>query len=219
MSRLMKSLTGALVLTLGLGGVAFAQQEEQEREERLERERARAAMKLMPGVQITRLDRDEVRDLQEALQRRGLYQGPINGRVNVETVAAIGALQYAEALPVNGQITPKLSEELDVRISRVERLRGVEAREGVSLTALEPAQIRQVQRELRQRGLYEGDVTGEVDDELIQSVRQFQRRQGLDVTGRIDTRTARALDLDVAEIQPVRGVEERQQEQMQRREY
>jgi hypothetical protein len=50
-----------------------------------------------------------------------------------------------------------------------------------------------VQSTLADRGYYHGQIDGVIGDGTRSAVRRFQRDSGLPVTGRIDTRTLRAL--------------------------
>ncbi|MEK0450562.1 MAG: putative peptidoglycan binding domain [Verrucomicrobiota bacterium] len=54
---------------------------------------------------------------------------------------------------------------------------------------------RDVQAELKNQGFYFGEVNGKQSDEMAASVRRFQIRNGLNVTGEIDTETLAALGL------------------------
>jgi hypothetical protein len=50
-----------------------------------------------------------------------------------------------------------------------------------------------VQSALADRGYYHGEIDGVIGDGTRRAVRRFQRDAGLPVTGRIDSRTVRAL--------------------------
>jgi len=62
-----------------------------------------------------------------------------------------------------------------------------------ALVDLSPDEIRQVQIVLRERGFYRGEPDGVLGSATTQALIVFQRREGLQANGRIDTRTATAL--------------------------
>jgi hypothetical protein len=59
---------------------------------------------------------------------------------------------------------------------------------------------RRVQSELARRGYYHGQINGVIGSESQQAIRAFQKAQGLPVTGLIDPRVLRALNLPVPQI-------------------
>jgi peptidoglycan hydrolase-like protein with peptidoglycan-binding domain len=70
--------------------------------------------------------------------------------------------------------------------------------------ALEPEQIRVVQRALHVRG-YAAEPTGAWDASTSAALASFQSASGLPATGSIDAVTARALDLDRSAVTPAAG--------------
>jgi len=78
--------------------------------------------------------------------------------------------------------------------------------------SLDRSQRRRVQEELTQRGLYEGRIDGIHGPMTQRAIEEFQRAHGLDATGEVDRRTARAMGVDVfGERQPVSGTRDDQQ--------
>lgn len=72
--------------------------------------------------------------------------------------------------------------------------------------SLTRTQRTRVQRELAQRGLYDGRIDGIHGPMTRGAIEELQRAHGLDATGEIDRRTARVMGLDVyGEQQPVSG--------------
>ena len=56
--------------------------------------------------------------------------------------------------------------------------------------------VSQVQSELARQGYYRGAIDGSLGPATRNALRQYQRNQGLDVTGRIDRPVLEALGLD-----------------------
>lgn len=169
-----------------------------------------------PPVQCPPLRRGDrgplVRVLQTQLQRSGFDPGPIDGIFGSRTDAAVRAFQQQRNLPVTGVVDVATWTAL-----------------GVSCTVTPPAPIpptpvpppgpfppeqfhcpvlrfgargpavRLLQRLLQQRGFYTGAVDGEFGVSTQRAVRQFQRSQGLPVTGVADHATWQALGVDCHE--------------------
>jgi peptidoglycan hydrolase-like protein with peptidoglycan-binding domain len=68
--------------------------------------------------------------------------------------------------------------------------RSQESGEGLTLR---PDEIRQIQVVLKQKGLYSGDPDGVMGPQTTQALIAFQRQQGFEASGRIDSRTVTAL--------------------------
>jgi peptidoglycan hydrolase-like protein with peptidoglycan-binding domain len=69
--------------------------------------------------------------------------------------------------------------------------------EGVHHTQAEGNKIvKKAQKKLHKQGYYQGEVDGLNGDATAKAVREFQRTRGIAVTGRLDTQTLDALDID-----------------------
>jgi uncharacterized protein (DUF3084 family) len=145
------------------------------------------------------------------------------------SLAAALALGAAPALADTGTETTRQQGQMDQQEHRVdERQQAVEQREEqlerkeeraenmqveqVKLNQLSRNEIRDLQQALKDRGFYEGEIDGVVGPLTYGALGAFQKEEGGKVTARLDLQTARALELDFGEIQPVRGggPEERQ---------
>lgn len=63
---------------------------------------------------------------------------------------------------------------------------------------LSQAEIRQVQERLQKLGYYEGAIDGIYGPKTAEAMREYQRAQGLSVTGRLNQETAQALQIGEA---------------------
>lgn len=77
------------------------------------------------------------------------------------------------------------------------------------------AVVRQVQEALRQQGHDPGAVDGDWGEGTARAVRDFQRAQGMDATGRLDLRTLAALNIDFAQQGGQQGQQQGTQAQSQ----
>ena len=64
------------------------------------------------------------------------------------------------------------------------------------------AQIAAVQKMLKSRGFFNGDVTGENNNGTAAAITRFQVRRGLEVTGELNEETLRALELTPSQVAP-----------------
>jgi peptidoglycan hydrolase-like protein with peptidoglycan-binding domain len=60
------------------------------------------------------------------------------------------------------------------------------------------AEIRQAQERLQELGYYEGAIDGVYGPKTAEAMREYQRGQGLPVTGRLDQESAQALQIGEA---------------------
>ncbi len=72
--------------------------------------------------------------------------------------------------------------------------------QGMQATApehLSQAQLKQVQQKLKDQGLYKGEIDGQMGPNTKQAVEQFQQKNDLQATGRLDQQTLAALDVNL----------------------
>jgi peptidoglycan hydrolase-like protein with peptidoglycan-binding domain len=124
-----------------------------------------------------------VADLQVRLRDAGYYSGPIDGGYGEATEAAVTKFQQDRGLEADGIAGPATLAALGEP--------SVEQRSQPSVANL---QIR-----LRDRGFYDGPISGTYDEATEAAVRQFQQSQGLTVDGIAGPNTLAALSgpLDV----------------------
>jgi hypothetical protein len=75
----------------------------------------------------------------------------------------------------------------------------------VAVVDLSPDEIRQVQIVLNQKGFNVGEPDGRWGSRTRQALIMFQQRQGLQATGRIDSRTVMALGVSVSNMSGAQG--------------
>jgi peptidoglycan hydrolase-like protein with peptidoglycan-binding domain len=109
--------------------------------------------------------------------------------------AALGNL-LSEGRDVNVPTGTQLAVELEnaVTLRSGRRLTGAEA--STIYTASE--RVSAAQRALSQQGYYRGSINGQLDDATRNALFQFQVDRGLNASGNLDGRTARALGINLA---------------------
>jgi len=152
---------------------------------------------------------DDIRIVQRVLIERGLLHGEADGVLGPETREAVSAFQRQQGIEVTGSIDTRTVSSLGVsgRLSQ-------QANQSISQSQSSPTgaqtsttghgqtspavdlshdDIRVVQRVLIERGLLHGEADGVLGPETREAVSAFQRQQGIEVTGSIDTRTVSSL--------------------------
>lgn len=133
----------------------------------------------MPVLADGDLPAGQVREIQGELRKRGLYTGANDGIVGPQTELAIRNLQQQGNLQVTGRLDEATLAVLGQRTPEAGRTGG--------------ATIRAVQQQLNARGFGAGPVDGVIGERTQVAIREFQARQGLPATGRLDARTVEAL--------------------------
>ena len=104
---------------------------------------------------------------------------------------------------------PAITSEATSFIARVEANQGIRTSRDMAMAEeMSPEGVRLIQRALAEKGHATG-VTGELDENTRSSLMGFQRENALPASGALDEKTVEALGLDVSQVRPVRGAEER----------
>jgi peptidoglycan hydrolase-like protein with peptidoglycan-binding domain/DNA invertase Pin-like site-specific DNA recombinase len=128
-----------------------------------------------------------VRALQRRLRALGWQPGRVDGLFGPRTERAVVRFQEAAGVAVDGIVGPQTQGALD-RARRSPLRRG----DGYAEPAGSP-RVRELQRELRNKGLRPGQVDGRFGPLTEAAVTRLERREGLRQDGVVDDRTRRAL--------------------------
>jgi peptidoglycan hydrolase-like protein with peptidoglycan-binding domain len=136
------------------------------------------------------VDSSTVRQVQKTLSDRGYRTGGADGRMGPQTQAAIRRFQRAENLEPTGQLNRRTLIALGVQ------------KDGAGARADEPRYdrdtIRAVQRTLNDRGFTAGAADGVLTQRTQVALKQFQKSENLEDTGRLNPRTLEALGVEEA---------------------
>ena len=136
-----------------------------------------------------------VSTMQQLLANGGYYSGPVDGVPGPGTYAALRAFQRHHGLRVTGR-----ADWPTVRALTHEPYAAAAPAPPAppaSYPAVSSAiDVRTAQQALRDRGYYSGPVDGELGPVTYASLRAYQRDRGLPMTGRLDSSTARQLNID-----------------------
>jgi peptidoglycan hydrolase-like protein with peptidoglycan-binding domain len=62
------------------------------------------------------LTKDNLKLVQERLQREGVYAGPVDGELSAQTEAALRAYQQKQGLPVSGAVDEETLKQLQLEL-------------------------------------------------------------------------------------------------------
>ena len=129
-----------------------------------------------PGILGKGSTGDEVRDLQMMLKDLGIYTDDIDGKYTLATVRAVREAQKLLGVEQTGMATLEFQQAI-ARPDAPSAM-NVKLQQGDSGPA-----VRALQRNLQTLKLYEGDIDGVFDIDVIDSVKTFQNAYGFDVNG------------------------------------
>jgi peptidoglycan hydrolase-like protein with peptidoglycan-binding domain len=128
------------------------------------------------------VDAQTVRQVQKILSDRGFRTGGIDGKMGPQTQAALVNFQRAEKLQPTGKLDNPTLAALGVQ-------KGGEQKYG-------PATIRKAQETLNARGFKAGAANGVMGESTQAALREFQKSEGIAVTGNLNPRTLARLGID-----------------------
>ena len=120
-----------------------------------------------------------VEAVQKELAVSGLYVGPIDGVAGRRTQLAILVYQRNNGLDQDGRATPDLIDH--IKLTREFAAAAGEAEAG----SLRPDMIRKIQQRLAEFGYAPGAINGELGQNTMAAIRQFERDRGIAESGTI----------------------------------
>ena len=135
---------------------------------------------------------DEVRGVQHRLLQLGWLEGQISGKFDDKTRLAVEGFQGKRGLPVLGFVDQATMDSLTSMTRKpTEDEKNNVLKPGPALMAKGASgdNVKDLQARLKQVGWYGPDVNGEYDETTVESVKGFQGKRQLPVTGDVDQRT------------------------------
>ncbi len=135
---------------------------------------------------------DKVRELQHRLLQLGWFEGQISGEFDDKTRLAVEGFQGKRGLPVLGFVDQATMDSLTSMTRKpTEDEKNNVLKPGPALMAKGASgdNVKDLQARLKQIGWYGPDINGEYDDTTVESVKGFQGKRQLPVTGEVDQRT------------------------------
>lgn len=152
----------------------------------------------------TRYDRETIRQAQRALGRKGFDVGPIDGIWGPASRRALENFQQVKGMDANGRLGPEVMAALDLERSGAGEREATTAAETEGKVAsgnrdleafYDTRTVLDVQRTLADRGFEVDRVDGVWGPKSQSALRNFQKHEGLEASGRINAPTLAALDI------------------------
>jgi peptidoglycan hydrolase-like protein with peptidoglycan-binding domain len=131
------------------------------------------------------VDSGTVREVQQVLRDRGFRVG-VDGIMGPRTQAALRQFQKAENLDPTGRLNRQTLVALGVQR---------DASAGASEPKYGPDMLRRAQQTLNHRGYQAGPANGQMNPKTRQALRDFQKSENLEETGRLNDGTLAALGI------------------------
>jgi peptidoglycan hydrolase-like protein with peptidoglycan-binding domain len=132
-----------------------------------------------------------VKKLQNRLKELGYFSGKANGKYGSSTKSAVKAFQTANSLTVSGKAGKTTQQKLYSK-------KAVSKASYDKIKPLKPgskgAQVKKVQKQLKNLGYYKGAIDGKYGTGLKNAVKTFQRANGLKATGTANSATRKLLN-------------------------
>lgn len=146
-----------------------------------------------------------IRKVQQELNAKGYDAGPVDGQWGPLTQRAVQNFQQSQdKLQASGQIDEQTLTALGVEMEGSAATGGSASGQSAAAGAgaqsgmrLDSDTIKQVQQKLNEKGFHSGSVSGEMDSQTRQALKNFQESQAsLKATGQIDQQTLGALGVE-----------------------
>jgi peptidoglycan hydrolase-like protein with peptidoglycan-binding domain len=131
------------------------------------------------------VDSNTVKQVQRTLSDRGYRVGTADGRMGPQTQSALRRFQRAERLEATGQLNHRTLVALGIQ-------KGDAVADEQELH-YHPSMVRRVQQTLNNRGFHAGPANGRMTEATHAAIKQFQKSENLEETGRLNDRTLAAL--------------------------
>jgi peptidoglycan hydrolase-like protein with peptidoglycan-binding domain len=135
---------------------------------------------------------EKVRELQHRLRQLDWYSGLITGTYGSKTTKAVKGFQHKRKLTVSGRVDQRTWTLLVNRTrtpTRAERHNVLVPGRAILKRGSTGTRVRDLQARLKQIGWYSALVTGNYGSLTVASVRGFQGKRRIPVTGEVDQRT------------------------------
>lgn len=160
-------------------------------------ELSRAAGSSANGANWGRLGRGEVERVQRELSSRGVYQGPIDGRVGPKTLAALQSFQAQQGLPAHARLDAQTRRALGIEpemqpvsgdeassapglvpsVGRESPGAGSSSSAPIQLDSFDPQQLGALQTRLSELGFYRGSIDGKLGAGTRSALQRFFQAQ------------------------------------------
>jgi len=161
---------------------------------------------------VFRASKDQVIAAQTLLKSKGVYSGEVTGKLDDATRDSIKSYQKNNGLRASGTLNRATLEKMGVALSDKQKTipvsetsfakadNGEKPKRGPVFRATKD-QIIEAQKLLKASGMYTGEESGKLDDPTRDSLRKYQERKGLKVTGTLNQLTLEKMGITLTDKQ------------------
>ena len=164
---------------------------------------------------VFRANKDQVIAAQTMLKSKGSYSGEANGKLDPATRDAVKSYQKDNGLRATGTLNRATLEKMGIALTEKQKAVPVSAssfasagksagKGGGSRRAPFRAtkeQIIEVQKLLKNGGMYAGEETGKLDDTTREGLKKYQEANGLKATGTLNQVTLEKMRISLTDKQ------------------
>ena len=178
--------------------------------------------------QIFRASKDQITQVQTMLKEKKLYAGEASGKLDDPTRASIKSYQKDNGLRTTGTLNRATLEKMGIELDEKQKAMPVDpnsyaaADEGAAgdktakagmapdSGAAKPkrtvfvttkAQRTEAQKVLKEAKMYEGEMSGKLDDPTRTGLKKYQEANGLKVTGTLNRETVLKMGIELTDKQ------------------
>ncbi|MEZ5305922.1 MAG: peptidoglycan-binding domain-containing protein [Pyrinomonadaceae bacterium] len=164
-----------------------------------------------PRKKAFRATKAQITAAQEKLKTSGTYSGPVDGKYNPEFKTSIKAFQEKNSIRSTGTLNRVTIEKMEIELTEAQAAipanpddskptSATKGKRGPVFRATKE-QISNVQSMLKEKGLYDGEQTGKLDDPTRAAIREWQSTNGVKPTGTLNKETLEAMGIELTEKQ------------------
>lgn len=159
---------------------------------------------------IFRATKDQVKQAQAILKERKFYSGEQTGKLDDATRDGLNRYQLAENLKITGTLNKDTLEKMNIPLTDSQKgipkppKSGQTSGDGEKKPPVFRAtreQISEAQNRLKEKGFYNGEANGELNDETREGLKKYQITNGIKVTGTLNRETLEHMSIQLTEKQ------------------
>ncbi len=167
-----------------------------------------------PKKQIFRANKEQVSSAQKILKGKNLYKGAETGKLDTDTRSAIKSFQGANGLKATGTLNRATLEKMNIKLTEAQMKMPVSANSFASSTEgksdkpkrgavfrANKEQVTQAQKMLKDKGMYNGEALGKLDDATRAGLKKYQTANGLKTTGTLNQATLEKMGVALTDKQ------------------
>ena len=161
-----------------------------------------------------RVNKDQISRAQTMLKDKGSYAGEITGKYSKDFRASVKDFQSANGLKRKGSLNRATLEKMGIELTDTQKeipinpndiakpkAEGSAGNSKRKIFRATKEQISEVQRMLKEKGLYDGDQTGKLNSATRTAIGEWQNQNNVKKTGTLNKETLEAMKIELTEKQ------------------